>query len=116
MAAIGYAIRTALLHEGGPLRKAMRDAAPNWGFDPGQSIQVLESASPDYRVRLTFRERRAGEFLVDYLTKEFKGFDSPFTPGDSDRVFDDGALCWSFATEEERRRFVSVLYTVVGIQ
>ena len=72
--------------------------------------------SPDYRVRLTFSERRAGEFLVDYLAKQFKGFDSQFAPGDCDRFVDDGALCWSFATEEERRRFVSALHTVVGIQ
>ncbi len=116
MAAIGNAIRTALPHEGGPLRKAMRDAAPMWGFNPGQSIRVVESASPDYRVRLTFSERRAGEFLVEYLAKQFKGFDSQFAPGDCDRFVDGGALCWSFPTEEERRRFVSALHTVVGIQ
>jgi hypothetical protein len=116
MAAIAYATRTALPHEGGPLRKAMRDAAPTWGFDPGQFIQLVETASPDYRVRLTFRERRAGEFLVEYLAKRFKSFDARFTPADRDRLADDGALCWSFATEEERRRFVPVLHTVVGIQ
>ena len=116
MAATEYATRTALPHEGGPLRKAMRDAAPRWGFDPGQFIQLGETASPDYRVRLTFRERRAGEFLVDYLSKKFKGFDSQLSPGESGRLVDDGVLCWSFATEEERRRFTSVLYAVVGIQ
>jgi hypothetical protein len=116
MTAIFYAIRTALPREGGPLRKAMRDAAPRWDFDPGQSIQVLESASPGYGVRLTFRERRAGEFLADYLAKTLKGIDSPFTSGDGGRCVDNGALCWSFATDEARRRFVSVLHTVVGVQ
>ena len=116
MAAIGYAMRTALPHEGGPLRKAMRDAAPNWGFDPGQFIQVVETPSPDYRVRFTFGQRRAGEFLMEYLAKRPKGSSSLPTPDDSSRVSDDGSLNWSFTTEEERSRFVAALYTVVGIQ
>ncbi len=109
-------MRTALPHEGGPLRKAMRDAAPNWGFDPGQFMQVVETASPEYCVRFTFGERRAGEFLFEYLAKMSKGFGSLPTPGDGSRVSDDGALSWSFATEAERRHFIAALYTIVGIQ
>jgi hypothetical protein len=94
----------------------MRDAAPNWGFDPGQFMQVVETAPPGYRVRFTFGQRRAGEFLVEYLAKRSKGSGSLPTPDDSSRVSDDGALNWSFGTEEERGRFVATLYTVVGIQ
>jgi hypothetical protein len=116
MGATEHTVRTRLLREGGPLRKAMRDAAEIWGFEPAQPISVGGGAPPDYGVWLSFRERRAGEFLVDFLSKRSKLIGSPVVPTDSYRVSDDGALHWTCASEEERGHFLAVLCSAIGIQ